>query len=98
MRNMSDVPWPARRFKTAPTLSQLSTTVTCKRVLGTIPRRRPGWRRLVDLALFRKPLLQPVICGQYLELVPFEGWLRCPSCQANEKRGRRQRRRMRLTR
>jgi hypothetical protein len=97
MRGMGDIPWPARRFRIAPTFSRLTTTVRCKRIVGTIPRRRPGWRGAVDLALFRKPLLQPVACGMNLELVPFEGRLRCPSCAKNEKRGRRSsRRRVRI--
>lgn len=96
MRNLGEMPWPARRFRTAPTFSRLTTTARCKRVVGTIPRRRRGWRGLVDLALFRKPLLQTVACGQHLELVPFEGRTRCPSCDANEKRDGQRGRRMRL--
>lgn len=96
MRSMSDVPWPARRFKIAPTFSGLATTLRCKNVLGTIPRRRRGWRGLVDRMLFRKPLVQPVFCGQNLELVPFQNRVRCPDCDRNEKRGRRARRRVRL--
>lgn len=98
MRGMADVPWPMRRFRGSPTMSRLATTVRCKRVVGTIPRRREGWRGVVDLVLFRKPLLQPVACGQHLELVPFEGRLRCPSCDANEKSRRRRTRRVRLAR
>lgn len=98
MRNLGEIPWPARRYRIAPTFSRLATTLRCKQVLGTIPRRRPGWRGALDLVLFRKPLLQPVFCGRHLELVPFENRVRCPSCDADERRGRRRRRRVRLAR
>jgi hypothetical protein len=84
MRSMSDVPWPARRFRYPPTSGPLLTNQRCLNVVGRSRRRRRGWRGLVDLVRLRKPVEFDVLCGVPLAIVPHSairrGHLRCVRC------------------
>lgn len=85
LRAMGEVPWPARRFKIAPTTGRpLQTTRHCTKLVGQRWRRRRGWRGVIDLLRRRRPVHDVAMCNQPLELVPFDGrrrgHLRCPRC------------------
>jgi hypothetical protein len=86
LRAMADVPWPARRFRIAPTFGRpLQTERRCMNPVAEARRRRDGWRGKLDLLTFRKPVRQLVLCGAHLELVAAtaarrRGYLRCPRC------------------
>jgi hypothetical protein len=83
MRGMADVPWPARRFKyPATTGNPIPTNRRCAKILALEPRRRRGWRWLVDLIRRRRPITRAHVCGAPLFLVPHSalrrGHLACP--------------------
>jgi hypothetical protein len=83
MRAMSDVPWPARRFKYPPTLAAVPTGASCQRLVLVDWQRRGrllGW--------IRKPLAKPIICGGPLLLVPFARKVECVVCRQRAKRER----------
>lgn len=85
MRAMGEVPWPARRFRVAPTFASLPTGQRCPRLVAVDWKRKPGL-----LGWVRKPLVAPVVCGSPLELVPFKTRVRCRACDRRAKLGRRE--------
>lgn len=82
MRGMGDIPWPARRFRYAPTFGSRMVVGRCPRVVGEVPIRKPGMRNRM-----RKPVQTAVVCGGELVLVPLKG-VHCSSCR---DRGRQRR-------
>jgi len=84
MRGMGDVPWPARATKYPGTYRPQLTGSRCPRLVEIRQRRRRGWRGLVDWARRRRPILQPVMCGGPVVLVPKSanrrGHLACLHC------------------
>lgn len=97
MRAMADVPWPARRFKYPPTMGGQLTGSRCPNLVDVRHRRRRGWRGLIDLLLFRRPVAQPVICGGPLVLHPHSAnrgaHVECLYCGPLRRRRRRHARR-----
>lgn len=92
MRQMGDVPWPARRFKYPPTFAGQLTGHRCPNLVAVRHRRRRGWRWLVDLVRFRRPIAQPVVCGGPVVLVPHGAnrgaFLNCLYCGPLRRRKR----------
>jgi hypothetical protein len=90
MRGMSDIPWPARRFRYPPTSGPMLTNKRCERVLQRQRRRRRGWRGIIDLIRRRKPVLREYFCGAPLVLVPHSanrhGHLACIRCGPRRRR------------
>lgn len=81
LRNMGDVPWPARRYRYAPTFGGRMVVGRCPQVVGEVPVRKPGVRNRL-----RKPVRTSVVCGGEIVLVPFKG-VHCSSCR--DRRGQR---------
>jgi hypothetical protein len=85
MRGMADVPWPARRFRVAPTFAAVETGQRCPQLVAVDWKRKPGL-----LGWVRKPLVHPIVCGGPLVLVPFKTRVRCSACAQRAKLGRRE--------
>lgn len=78
MRGMGDVPWPARRFKVAPTFGGVRVVGQCQRVLGVTKIRRGRLKRREDAM---------VVCGGPIVLEPFKGaW--CVDCRNRKRQAR----------
>lgn len=79
MRNMGDVPWPARRFRIAPLAARPAVVAKCPQLVGEVPVKRPGLRNKL-----KKPVRTSVVCGGDIVLVPLRG-VHCVSCR--DRRG-----------
>jgi hypothetical protein len=77
MRAMSEVPWPARRFKYPPTFSSLPIGASCQRNVQIDVQRRGR-----VLGFVRRPQARIVVCGGQPELI--RGRVVCPRCRARE--------------
>jgi hypothetical protein len=92
MRGMADVPWPARRHKYPGTYQPQMTGQRCSRLVEVRRRRRRGWRGVLDWFRRLRPILQPVLCGGPVVLVPASaqrrGHLACLHCGPIRRRRR----------